>query len=257
MNGSSLSYRWDGRPDGPVLVLSHSLGVSHAMWDPQIAALGEHFRILRYDLRGHGDSGLPEAPWTIDDFGRDVIGLLDELGLDEVEYCGLSIGGIIGIWLGQNAPERFSRLVLCNCSAAIENTAPLQARIEKIRAEGVPSIVEMVLDRWLTPPFRESHPEAEAAIRSLLLATGDEGYVRTCGALCRFDLRPGLGAMTTPSLAIYGKHDTSTPPEATRAFAAAMPDCRVAELDSAHLSNVEAAAEFNRVVLDFLLTAKA
>lgn len=247
-----LFHRWDGRPDGPVLVLSHSLGVSHAMWGPQIAALGQRFRILRYDLRGHGDSGLPEAPWTIDDLGRDVIDLLDELGLDQVAYCGLSIGGIIGIWLGQNAPERFSRLVLCNCSAAIGNTAPLLARIEKIRAEGVPSIVGMVLDRWLTPPFRETHPEAEEGIRSLLLATGDEGYVRTCEALCRFDLRPGLGSMATPSLAIYGKHDTSTPPDWTRAFAAAMRDCRVAELDSAHLSNVEAAAEFNRVVLEFL-----
>jgi 3-oxoadipate enol-lactonase len=252
MADTPLFHRWDGRPDGPVLVLAHSLGVSHAMWEPQIAALGEHFRILRYDLRGHGDSGLPETPWTIDDFGRDVINLLDELGLDQVAYCGLSIGGIIGIWLGQNAPERFSRLVLCNCSAAIENTAPLQARIDKIRAEGVPSIVEMVLDRWLTPPFRESHPEAEAAIRSLLLATGDEGYVHTCGALCNFDLRPGLGSMAMPSLAIYGKHDTSTPPETTKAFAAAMPDCRVEELDSAHLSNVEASAGFNRVVLEFL-----
>jgi len=251
MTDFPLHYRWDGRPDGPVLVLSHSLGASHRMWEPQIAVLGQRFRLLRYDHRGHGASELPDAPWTIADFGRDVLALLDHLALDRVHFCGLSLGGIVGLWLGQHAPERLHRLALCNCSAVIENTDPLRARVALIEREGIAAIVENVLDRWLTAGFRETQPEATDRIRSLILASHPDGYTRTCEALCSFDLRPGLATMRTPALAVYGRHDLSTPPAWTRAFAEAMPDCRLVELDAAHLSNVEAAAAFNEALETF------
>jgi 3-oxoadipate enol-lactonase len=253
MSAFPLHYRWDGRADGPGLVLSHSLGATLEMWEPQIAALGGRFRLLRYDHRGHGGSAMPGAPWTIADFGRDVISLLDELRLERVHFCGLSLGGIVGLWLGQNAPERVEKLALCNCSAVIENTDLLRGRMGLIAREGLGAIVENVLDRWLTADFRAANPGTADGIRDLILATPADGYLRACEALCTFDLRPGLSSISTPSLAIYGRHDVATPPAWTRAFAEAMPDCRIVELFSAHLSNVEAAAEFNRVLGDFLV----
>lgn len=252
MKQNGLRYRWLGRDEGPVLVLGHSLGVSSEMWAPQIEEFGERFRLLLYDHRGHGGSDLPPAPWTIGDFGRDLLGLLDALGVERFHYCGLSLGGIVGLWLGQNAPDRVERLALCNCSASIENPEPLRVRSEAVRREGLASIVEAVLGRWFTEGFRASRPEAVEAVRSLLLETSPEGYARTCEALCQVDLRAGLAEVETPALAVFGQHDQSTPSEWTRAFAEAMPDCRLVGFDSAHLSNVEASGEFNRVVREFL-----
>lgn len=234
-----------------MLVLSHSLGATLEMWEPQIAALGEQFRLLRYDHRGHGQSARPAPPWTIADFGRDLISLLDELSLDQVHYCGLSLGGIVGLWLGQNAPDRVRRLALCNCSAAIENTDLLRGRMALIEREGLGAIVENVLDRWFTAPFRAANPDIAEKIRDMVISTPSEGYLRSCEALCSFDLRPGLATIAAPSIAVFGRHDLATPPAWTRVFAEAMPDCRLVELDSAHLSNVEAAAEFNRVLGGF------
>lgn len=251
MSAYPLHYRWDGQPEGPVLVLSHSLGATLEMWEPQIAALGEQFRLLRYDHRGHGRSAMPAPPWTIADFGRDLISLLDELSLDRVHYCGLSLGGIVGLWLGQNAPDRVRRLALCNCSAAIENIDLLRGRMALIKREGLGAIVENVLDRWFTAPFRAANPDIAEKIRDMVISTPSEGYLRSCEALCSFDLRPGLATIAAPSIAVFGRHDLATPPAWTRAFAEAMPDCRLVELDSAHLSNVEAAAEFNRVLGGF------
>ena len=252
MKQNGLCYRWLGREEGPVLVLAHSLGVSSEMWAPQVEEFGSRFRLLLYDHRGHGGSDLPPAPWTIGDFGRDLLGLLDALGIGRFRYCGLSMGGIVGLWLGQNAPGRVERLALCNCSASIENPEPLRVRSEAVRREGLASIVESVLGRWFTDGYRSSRPETVEGIRKLLLDASPEGYARTCEALCDVDLRAGLAEIGVPALAVFGRHDLSTPPEWTRAFAEAMPDCRLVGLDSAHLSNVEAAGEFNRVVGEFL-----
>jgi 3-oxoadipate enol-lactonase len=252
MKENGIHYRWAGLSEGPVLVLAHSLGVSSEMWAPQVEVFGRRFRLLLYDHRGHGGSDLPAGPWRIDDFGRDLLGLLDGLGIASVRFCGLSMGGIVGLWLGQNAPERVERLALCNCAAAFENPAPLRARGEAVVAGGMAAVVEAVLERWFTEGFRRDRPEAVEEIRALLLRSSPEGYARTCEALCAVDLRPGLASLAVPSLAVSGRHDLSTPVEWTRAFAEAMPDCRLAELDSAHLSNLEAAEEFNRVVGEFL-----
>tara|TARA_R110002096_G_scaffold67332_11_gene163422 strand:+ start:28578 stop:29354 length:777 start_codon:yes stop_codon:yes gene_type:complete len=247
-----LFYEWNGRDSGPVLVLSHSLGASHNLWNPQIEELGERFRLLVYDQRGHGNSSHPAGAWSIAEFGRDVIELLDFLDLERVSFCGLSLGGMVGLWLGQETPDRMEKLVLANCAARIEDPGLLRSRADLIRKLGLSCIAENVLDRWFTSGFRASNPGLLAEIREMLLATKAEGYAATCDALCAMDLMKGLGEMRTPSLVIYGRHDRATPPEWTRQFAGLMPDARVIELDSAHLSNHEASAAFNAAVLEFL-----
>lgn len=247
-----IHHEWAGLDSGPVLVLSHSLGASREMWKPQVDALGREFRLLLSDHRGHGKSALPPGPWSIADFGRDLLDLLDRLDLERVHFCGLSLGGMVGLWLGQEAPERVEKLVLCNCCAKIEDPSLLRGRMKQIEREGLGSIAENVLERWLTADFRAANPEKTAGIREMFLATPPKAYTETCGALCEMDLTPKLGEIQAPSLVIYGRHDLATPPAWSKAFASEMPDARLLELDSAHLSNVEAADGFNEAVAGFL-----
>ena len=222
------------------------------MWKPQIEALGKQFRILRYDHRGHGQSSFPGETWTIADFGQDCLDLLDFLGLERVFFCGLSLGGMVGLWLGQEAPERVEKLVLANCSAKIEDPSLLRGRMELIQREGLDSIAENVIERWFTSDFRAENPDLTARIREMLLQTPNATYIATCGALCEMDLTPKLSQIETQSLVIYGKHDLATPPAWSQAFAAKIPNAKLLELDSAHLSNIEAAEAFNQAIADFL-----
>ncbi len=247
-----LFYRWDGQEEGPVLVLSHSLGATHQMWDSQVPSFSRRFRVLRYDHRGHGKSALPEGPWTIADFGRDLLELLDYLELDQVQFCGLSLGGMLGLWLGEEAPDRVGKLILANCSAKIEDPSLLRGRMAQIREEGLKSITDNVMEHWFTPEFRAAHPEKFAEIRKMLLEASPEAYLATCDAICAMDLTAKLSQVQNPALVIYGKLDQATPPEWTQACAAELPNAEVLGLDSAHLSNVEASAKFNSSVLSFL-----
>lgn len=247
-----LFYQWSGSESGPVLVLSHSLGASHQVWTPQVKVLGATYRILLYDHRGHGQSSHPPGEWTIADFGQDLIELLDFLELDRVSLCGLSLGGMVGLWMGQEASERVEKLVVANCSARIEDPTLLRSRTEQIRKDGLESIAENVLDRWFTVAFRASNRETVEEIRQMLSQTTTEGYAATCEALCEMDLMDGLDRIQTPSLIIYGKHDHATPPEWTHQFAKQMPSAQMVELESAHLSNREDPEGFNAAVLDFL-----
>ena len=246
-------HRFDGREDGPVLVLSSSLGANLSMWEPQLPALTERFRVLRYDHRGHGGSDVPPGPYTIDDFGRDAVELLDAAGLERVAFCGLSLGGAVALWLGINAPERVSQIGVC-CSAAKFGTAEIwQERADATRASGsVEPLVDAVLARWFTESYRDAHPGTMAQVSKMLVGTPAEGYAASCEALRDCDLRPELGRIATPTLVVSAAADPATPPEQGEAVAAAIPGARfVLVPDSAHFANWEQTEAFDAALLGF------
>ncbi len=251
-NGLHLAYQWKGLADGPVLVLSHSLGASGAMWEPQFASLGRHFRLLIPDHRGHGNSSVPDEPYRIEQFGNELLALLDSMELERVSFCGLSLGGMIGMWLGQNAAERVEKLVLCNTAAKIEDTNLLRSRIDLIRSKGIEAIAENVIQRWFTDEFCGLNPRTVEAARRMLLSTSAIGYANTSIAVCELDLRDDLGAIRCPTMVIAGDHDMATPVAWNRAVADAIPNAKLVTLKAAHLSNIEARDSFNRVVESFL-----
>jgi 3-oxoadipate enol-lactonase len=250
----NLNHRFDGRPDGPVLVLSNSLGSALAMWELQLPTVAERFRVLRYDHRGHGSSPAPPGPYSIDDFGRDTLELLDSLGLERVSFCGLSLGGAVGMWLGANAPERLERLVLCCTAARFATPEIWSERAAAVRAAGsVEPLVEGVLERWFTPGFRAKHPERVEPVRRMLLATPAEGYAATCDALRDCDLRPILAGIRAPALVVAGEDDPATPPAQAEELAASIPGARLVVIpDTAHLANIEQTEAFNEAVLEHL-----
>jgi 3-oxoadipate enol-lactonase len=251
-DGAQLYYQLEGHENAPVLLLSNSLGTALEMWDPQVRAFTMRYRLLRYDSRGHGRSEVAPGPYTIERLGRDALALLDALGLQRVAFCGLSKGGMVGQWLGANAPDRVEKLVLCNTSAHIGSPEVWNQRIETVQAMGMGAIVPGVIDRWFTQPFRESAPEEVAKVRAMLESTDPEGYVACCAAVRDMDLRGAIRGIRVPTLVIAGYHDVPTPPEHARLIAESIPGAQMVTLDAAHLSNVEAQADFTKAVLDFL-----
>ena len=209
VGGAKLYYRLDGPEDAPVLVLSSSLGTIHDMWEPQMAALVPHFRVLRYDTRGHGASGVSEGPYAIEGLGHDVLALMDALGIERVSFCGLSMGGMIGMWLGINAPERLTRLALCNTSARIGSPEVWNQRIATVREHGMAAIVPGVIERWLTAPFRERWPRTVARLAAMLQETPAEGYVACCAAVRDMDQLDFVRRITVPTLVVAGIQDFS------------------------------------------------
>jgi 3-oxoadipate enol-lactonase len=257
VNGTDLRVRIDGLDGAPWLVLSNSLGATLDMWDPQVVALSRDFRLLRYDTRGHGGSAVPPGPYTIEQLGTDVIGLLDLLGIERADFCGLSMGGATGMWLGAHAPSRLDRLVLCNTTPWLGPPDVLDARIATVRREGMPALVDGILERWFTPDARLRNPIAVERIRRSLLETPVAGYVACCEALRDMDQRAGLARIAAPTLVIAGTFDPAPTPAAAREWAATIPNARCMELPAAHLSNVGAAAQFNEEVLAFLTRREA
>jgi 3-oxoadipate enol-lactonase len=250
--GARIHYEIEGPEDGPVLLLSNSLGTDLGMWSPQIPSLAARYRVLRYDSRGHGRSEAPEGPYIIDMLGQDAVAVLDAAGVKRALFCGLSKGGMVGQWLGVNAPNRVGRLVLANTAAFIGAPEVWNQRIETVRAQGMAAIVPGVIDRWFTKPFQERAPDSVARIRDMLLATDPEGYAACCAAVRDMDQRQTIGAIRVPTLVIAGRHDLATSPEQGRLIADTIPGARFLELDAAHLSNIEAEAAFTRALLEFL-----
>ena len=251
-NGVELFYRVDGAVEGPTLVLAHSLGTTLDLWAPQMSSFGKRYRVVRYDGRGHGRSGVVPGPCTMEDLGRDALSLLDALGLDRVHFCGLSQGGMVGMWLGSHAPDRIGKLVLCNTAAHMETPAGWNARMEIVRRSGMEAISEGVLERWFTAGFRARRPEVVESARRMLLASPPVGYLASCAAIRDVDERAGLPSIKAETLVIAGRSDAATPPAQGRAIAAAIPGARLVELDAAHLSNLEVPDEFGAAVLGFL-----
>lgn len=251
-DSASLHYQVEGREDAPLLVLSNSLGTNLGMWAPQMPAFLEKFRVLRYDARGHGQSAVTPGPYTIAQLGEDVVALLDHIGAARAHFCGLSMGGMVGMWLGANRPERIDRLVLCNTGAKIGTAESWNQRIDKVKAEGMESIVPAVLDRWFTKDFQRYAQLQVDIVREGLLRTSAEGYAANCAAVRDMDQRDGLGGISAPTLVIAGRHDLATPPDDGRLIAGRIPGAQYIELNAAHLSNWEVAQSFTTQVMGFL-----
>jgi 3-oxoadipate enol-lactonase len=251
-DGCRIAYRVDGPASGPWLLLSHSLGTTMDMWAPQIEAFSRDYRVLRYDGRGHGASDAPAGAYSMDRLGRDVIELLDGLGISRVSFCGLSLGGMVGQWLAWRVPEQIERLIVANSSSYLGPPQDWDTRIATVRAGGMAALVDPVLQRWFTPAFRRSHEQSIAPIREMLLKTDARGYAGCCAAIRDMDQRR-LGALiSAPTLIIGGESDPATPPDHATRLASAIPGARLAMLEAAHLSNVEQSAPFNVLVASFL-----
>jgi 3-oxoadipate enol-lactonase len=249
----AVHHELTGPRDAPALLLSNSLGSTLAMWDPQVAPLAERFRVIRYDLRGHGRSPVPDGPYALDDLGGDVLALLDRLEIERVHAAGVSLGGMVSMWLGIHAPDRVDRLLPCCTSARLGPPEGWAERAELVRRKGARAVAASVVERWLTPAHRDAHPEDVSRLRAMVAATPAEGYAGCCGAIEHMDLRGDLGRIRAPTLVIAGAEDPATPPEHGELIASLVPGARLEVLEhAAHLANVERPEAFTRLLLDFL-----
>jgi 3-oxoadipate enol-lactonase len=246
-------YRLEGNDGRPVLMFAHSLGVDHGQWDAQIPELLPHFQILRYDLRGHGASDAPRGEYSIARLGRDALALADALGIGQFAFCGLSLGGMIGQWLGANAAERVTRLALANTTARFADPAPMEQRRQTVLREGMGAVADAVMGRFFTPEALASGLPAAATVRHTLLGTDPVGYAGCCAAVRDLDQIGLLRGIRAPTLVIGGTRDLSTPWAGNgEILAASIPGAKTVLLASAHLSNVECHREFSAALLDFL-----
>jgi 3-oxoadipate enol-lactonase len=251
-DGCLLNVSVEGRDGGPTLMLSNSLGTTMQMWEPQMAALTKLFRVIRYDRRGHGKSGVSAAPYSMERFGRDVLAILDDLNVDKVHWCGLSMGGMVGQWLGANAPQRFEKLILSNTSCYYPDPTNWHNRIKAVKDGGLAAVADAVIAGWLTADFREREPRITANLKSMLLATPAEGYIACCEALSTLDQRALLPRITSPTLVIAGRQDMATPVAAGEFIRSQIPGASMTILDAAHISNVEQSHAFTDAVVGFL-----
>jgi 3-oxoadipate enol-lactonase len=242
-----------GPPDAPVVLLSNSLGSSVRMWDPQAAALTARYRVVRYDLRGHGRSPAPDGPYTLADLAADALALLDRLDIDRAHLVGLSLGGMVSMQLAATAPERVDRMVLCCTSAYLPPASGWHDRAAIVRADGMGAIAEAVVGRWLTPAFAAASPRLVADLRAMVEATPNEGYASCCEAIATMDLRPRLREVTAPTLLVAAADDPATPVDHTAVIAAELPDARAVVVGpAAHLANVEQPAAVGLHILSHL-----
>lgn len=247
----TLHHRLDGSEDAPVLALGNSLGTTLELWDANVPAFAERFRVLRFDARGHGRSPVPAGPYRVDDLGTDVLDLLDALSVERVHFCGISLGGAVGLWLAAAAPERLERLVVA-CSAA--RFGPSEGWLERarlVREKGVSAVSEVVVGRWFTPELAREHPEVVEGFRQMLESTPVDGYTACCEAVASWDFRERLSEVRVPALVIAASEDQSAPPDWGRAVADGVAGARFELLEgAAHLANVERPEEFCRLVLE-------
>jgi 3-oxoadipate enol-lactonase len=249
----TLYYEWTGAEDLPVAVFSNGLGTTIRMWDGQIDVFSKRFRVLRYDVRGHGQSAVTPGPYTIEQLSSDLVHLMDSLQLDRVHLCGLSMGGMVAMFLGANAATRFRKLALCNTSSKFDPEHMWNKRIEAVNNGGMKAVASTVVERWLTPGFRSAHPTETQNVLAMLESANPEGYVAACAAVRDMDLRNILENIHLPALVLTGTHDPAATPAASQALAKSIPHALYRELPASHLSNIEARDEFNRRVLEFLL----
>jgi 3-oxoadipate enol-lactonase len=249
----SLDRRLYGTEGAPVVVLSNSLGTTQELWERQLPALAEHFRVLTYDHPGHGSSPLPDPPYTVDSLADDLLALLDELEVERVSLCGVSLGGMIGMTLALEAPERVEHLVLACTSAYLGPPDGWAERARIVRSEGMEAIADTVVGRWFTPALAREEPETVARFRAMLTATPPEGYARCCEALGAWDARERISGIAAPVLVIAGGDDAATPIAHGELIVSRVSGSRLVVLErGAHLANVERADAFTAAVLEHL-----
>lgn len=243
----------DGEDDAPSVVLAGSLGSTLAMWDPIVPRLAARFRVVRYDLRGHGGSSTPPGPYTMADLGADLVAVIERLGAERAHVVGTSIGGMAAIWAAANRPERIDRLVLIGTSPHL---GPAEAWVERARtvlAEGTASVAEQVTARWVTPEHAAADPSVLAELRAMFASADPAGYAACCLAIASMNLRDDLTRITAPTLVLVGADDPATPPEHAEAIVAAMPDARLERVShAAHLASVDQPEAVARLILDHL-----
>jgi 3-oxoadipate enol-lactonase len=249
-----VHYTAEGPQDAPVLILSGSIGSTSDMWLPQREALSGEYRVISYDHRGHGKSPVPPGPYSIEGLATDVLALMDQLVIEKAHFCGLSLGGAVGMWLARYHPQRLDQLVLACTSAWFGPAEAWADRAERVRAEGMAWVADFSLGRWLTAGLLENDPEFAASIRTMIANTPADGYASCCAAIGAWDFAGELLEVPTPTLVIAGAEDPATPPEHARDIAALIPRSRVVVLDgAAHLANMERPVEFNDLLRAHLL----
>ncbi len=248
----NIHYKLEGPEGAPLLVLSNSLGAELGMWDAQTAEFSKCFRVLRYDNRGHGESTAPQAPYTIDDLAGDAAALIEHVGESAAHFCGLSLGGMVGMWLATHKPQMIRKLVLCNTSAMLGPRENWDTRIDVVSKDGMQAVAKLMMQRWFTEGFRARAAEVVKRVERSFLKVGVEGYAGCCAAIRDMDQRQKISTIRAVTLVVAGTYDPSTPPAMGQEIARAIRGSQYAELPTAHLSNIEAAETFNNVVGYFL-----
>ena len=253
IDGCRFHYRLDGPPDAKVLLLSHSLGNDLRMWESQMPAFTQHFRVLRYDSRGHGQTPTTPGPYSIEQLGHDVVAILQALGIARVDFCGLSMGGMVGMWLATNAPDLIDHLVLCNTSPKLGPPSRWDERIRAVESGGMAAVADAAVERWFTPSFRQSSPTTVERVIGMTVAMSAEGYVASCAAIRDMDQTDAIDTIAHRTLVVVGEYDPATPPASGALIAQKVRHSTLVSLPAAHLSNIEAASDFNRAVVSFLI----
>jgi 3-oxoadipate enol-lactonase len=255
--GADISYTVEGPAEAPVLLFINSIGTTRDLWLRQVAPLAARYRVIRYDARGHGRSSAPSGDYTIAQLGRDGLAILDDVGAASADVCGISLGGLTAMWLGVHAPQRVRSLVLANTAARIGSVQSWTERIALVRDEGMASVARLAIPRWFTPAFCEREPQTVQSFQAMIESCSPDGYLGCCAALRDEDLRDAISAITCPVLAVAGRADVATPPEALQFIHERIAGSRLVTLDAAHLSNVEQHDAFTSAVLEFLRQVEA
>jgi 3-oxoadipate enol-lactonase len=249
MSAVAVSYTVDGAEDAPVVVLSNSLGATRGMWDPQVPALAERYRVVTYDTRGHGDSPAPPGPYSLDDLVDDLVALLDEVGAERAHVAGLSLGGMTAMRLAAGEPERVHRLAVL-CTSAKPDPQPFLDRAVAVRSGGTAPLAPTVASRWVTPPFAAQHPDLVARLEAMIAGSDDEGYAACCEVVAAVDLREDLGRITAPTLVVSGAEDVALPPPHQQAIVDGIPGAELLTVSpGAHLANLERISEVTGALL--------
>lgn len=253
-DGARIVYEIDGPPDAPALIFSNSLGTDLHMWDPQVGPLTQHFRVIRYDARGHGRSDAPAGPYSLEQLASDLLTILDTVQVQQANICGLSLGGQVTLWLLAHRPDRIYRAVCANTAAKIGVESMWNERIERVRTGGMSAIRDAGVARFLSESFRHEHPQTAQWLGDMLLATPPNGYIAACQAVRDADLRGDVTRITSPVLIIGSTLDESTPASQAHDLHQSIPGSRLVVLDrAAHLSNIEQPEAFTSHLLAFLL----